>query len=100
MPINLCFEVEFKINKGTVSGDGQSCCAQFSYNGSSSPRCGSLLQHLNELRQRPCSMSYVADLLAKRAIHSDFDMHIVSTPDATLRQLMLSDMDAHADRVE
>ncbi|KAK8625166.1 hypothetical protein V6N13_090042 [Hibiscus sabdariffa] len=42
----------------------------------------------------------MADLLAKRGIHSDFDMHIVSTPDATLRQLMLSDIDAHAGRVE
>ncbi|KAK9021806.1 hypothetical protein V6N11_011775 [Hibiscus sabdariffa] len=42
----------------------------------------------------------VVNLLAKRATHSDFEMHIVSDPDATLRQLLQSDMDAHAGRVD
>ncbi|KAL4335605.1 hypothetical protein GQ457_07G017880 [Hibiscus cannabinus] len=67
--------------------------------------CGSLLQHLNALRQRPWivrlqhvlrTRNLVADLLAKRATRSDFEMHFVSDPDATLRQMLQSDMDVYA----
>ncbi|KAK8656111.1 hypothetical protein V6N13_108670 [Hibiscus sabdariffa] len=77
-------------------------------NDSPSPSCGSLLQYLNGLRQRPWIVriqhvlragNSVADLLAKRALHSNFDMHIVNTPDATLRNLLLLDMNGHVGRV-
>ncbi|KAK8487667.1 hypothetical protein V6N12_002507 [Hibiscus sabdariffa] len=66
-------------------------------------------QHLNTLRQHPWIVriqhvlrtgKLVADLLAKRATRSDFEMHIVSDPDATLRQMLQSNMDAYASRVD